>query len=102
MTAHTIILIQYTNAYDSRGYLDFPTVKDAMDGLIKMYEMKLKELNPQMPHIQYDIKNLFEFLDSLTDLVALVFDSSSKKYDPKDRQFVKDRIVTHLRKQVGK
>ncbi len=29
---HTIILLQYTSAYNSRSYIDFPTVNAAMDG----------------------------------------------------------------------
>ena len=62
-----------------------------------MYEMKLKELNPQIAHITYDITDLFKFLDSMTDLCALVFDHSSQKYDPRDRNWVKEQIVNYLR-----
>ena len=29
---HTIILVQYTGSYNSRSYLDFPSVGEAMDG----------------------------------------------------------------------
>lgn len=29
---HTIILIQYTGSYQSRSYIDFPTISAAMDG----------------------------------------------------------------------
>jgi hypothetical protein len=62
-----------------------------------MYEMKLKELNPQIGHITYDISDLFKFLDSMTDLCALVFDHATQKYDPRDRNWVKDNIVSYLR-----
>lgn len=98
--SHTIILIQYTNQYNSRGYLDFPDVGSAMDGLVKMYELKLKELNPNLSNITYDIQNLYDFLDTLTDLVALVFDKKVEKYDPKDNKWIKDNIMTHLRNQA--
>lgn len=30
--SHTIVLIQYATSYQSRSYLDFPTVPAAMDG----------------------------------------------------------------------
>jgi len=33
---HTIILVQYTSNYNSRSYLDFPTVGAAMDGIFNM------------------------------------------------------------------
>ena len=34
--SHTLILIQYTQAFESRGYLDFKGVKEAMDALVKV------------------------------------------------------------------
>lgn len=30
--AHTIVLIQYGSSYQTRSYLDFPTLPAAMDG----------------------------------------------------------------------
>lgn len=69
---HTIILIQHTNAYQSRTYIDFPTVGAAMDALVKMYEHKLKELNPSVQNITYDIADLYAYIDSLYDICSLV------------------------------
>jgi hypothetical protein len=90
---HTIILVQYTNAYQvannvlsaadstlilnlcylqTRSYMDFPGVNAAMDALVKMYEHKLKELNPTVQHITYDISDLYNYLDSLHDVCGLV------------------------------
>lgn len=37
-----------------------------------MYEAKLKEINPNQVHITYDITDLYEFIDGLGDLSALV------------------------------
>jgi hypothetical protein len=97
---HTLILVQYTPAYETRGYMDFPNQSAAMDALIKMYETKLRELNPQIKHITYDVSDLLKFLDTLTDLVAMVCDNAVGKYDPRDRNWIKDRIVQHLRGQA--
>ena len=69
---HTLILIQHSNAYESRTYIDFASVGAAMDALVKMYEHKLKELNPKVQHITYDIADLYNFLDGLYDIVGLV------------------------------
>ena len=69
---HTIVLIQHTNVYSSRTYIDFPTVGAALDALVKLYEQKLKELNPSVPHITYDIADLYRYYDSLFDVCALV------------------------------
>ena len=69
---HTIILIQYSASFQSRSYMDFPTVNAAIDAVIKMYEHKLKELNPSVGQITYDITDLYNFLNSLNDVNALV------------------------------
>jgi hypothetical protein len=52
--------------------MDFATVGTALDAIVKMYEHKLKELNPQVQNITYDINDLYRFLDSLHDVCALV------------------------------
>lgn len=41
-------------------------------GVTKMYEARLKEVNPQQVHITYDITDLYGFIDELGDLSALV------------------------------
>jgi hypothetical protein len=41
--------------------------------VIQMYEHKLKELNPGIDHITYDISDLHAYVDSLQDLVALTY-----------------------------
>lgn len=43
-----------------------------MDAIVKMYEHKLKDLNPNAQNITYDINHLYAFLDSLHDICALV------------------------------
>ena len=67
-----------------------------------MYEHKLKELNPSVQHITYDISDLYKYLDSLTDVCGLVFDPASNKYEPKDRSWLKQKIFAHLKDQASK
>ena len=100
--SHTIILVQYTGNYETRSYLEFPSVPVAMDALVKMYEHKLKELNPKVGHITYDISDLFNFLDSLSELVGLVLNSKINAYEPRDKTWIKDSILGHLKGQAGK
>lgn len=40
---------------------------------MKMYELRLRELNPTLTDITYDVSNLFAYIDSLADLSALVY-----------------------------
>lgn len=86
--------------YQTRSYMDFPTVGEAMDAIVKMYEHKLKELNPSITSITYDVSDLYNFLDSLHDMCGLVFDPKSNQYAPQDRTWIKDRIFKHLRGQA--
>jgi hypothetical protein len=65
--------VQYTRDPNSRTYLDFESVNGGMDGVVKMYEAKLKQLNPSVKNITYDIQDLYNYIDSLTDLSALVY-----------------------------
>lgn len=92
MTSHTIVLLQATGNYQSRSYLDFPSVTAAIDAVVKMYEHKLNEMNPRAQQITYDIADLFKYIDSFNDICALVLDKSSGKYDPKDREWIKEKV----------
>jgi hypothetical protein len=42
-----------------------------------MYERKVKELNPAIRNLSYDITDLYNFIDGLADLSALVYVSLS-------------------------
>ena len=72
MNRHTIILVQPTAGKASRTFADFETVPLAMDGVCQMFEKRLKELNPSMRSITYDINDLYHYIDLLPDLSALV------------------------------
>ncbi|KAL3687303.1 hypothetical protein R1sor_013612 [Riccia sorocarpa] len=95
---HTIILMQPISNRATRTFMDFETVSAAMDGICGIYEKKLKELNPTVHNITYDISDLYKFIDSLTDMSALVFDPSINAYIPYDRQWIKQRAFQHLKK----
>jgi Enhancer of rudimentary len=38
-----------------------------------LYERKIREINPTIQHISYDISDLYNFIDGLADLSALVY-----------------------------
>ncbi|KAE9452149.1 hypothetical protein C3L33_15948, partial [Rhododendron williamsianum] len=79
----------------------FTLLVDAMYRVISicgLYERKLKELNPAIRNITYDIADLYNFMDGLADLSALVYDHSIQAYLPYDRQWIKQRTFRHLEK----
>ncbi|KAF2570775.1 hypothetical protein F2Q70_00006325 [Brassica cretica] len=52
--------------------MDYDSIGQAIDGICGLYERKLKEVNPSLRNLSYDISDLYNFIDGLTDLSALV------------------------------
>ncbi|QDZ19274.1 enhancer of rudimentary-like protein [Chloropicon primus] len=97
---HTIVLLQPASNKATRTYMDFETVSSAMDGICKMFEKKLKELNPTVSTLSYEIEDLNRYIDSLPQLVALV-QGQNNAYTPQDKEWIKKRIYVHLRNQAS-
>ncbi|CAM8961543.1 unnamed protein product [Rhodiola kirilowii] len=95
---HTIILMQASPNRATRTFMDYDSVKAALDGICGLYERKLKELYPASRNITYDIADLYNFIDGLVDLSALVYEHSIQGYLPYDRQWIKQRTFQHLKK----
>ncbi|KAI9031533.1 enhancer of rudimentary-domain-containing protein [Phycomyces nitens] len=98
MTVHTILLVQATNGAN-RTYSDFTTVAMALDHVASLYEQKLQRENPRSGQIQYRAEDLFRFIDSYKEFVALVFDPNTQAYLPRDKEWIKDRLLAHFSQQ---
>ncbi|XP_074286349.1 enhancer of rudimentary homolog [Silene latifolia] len=95
---HTIILMQYSQNRGSRTFMDNDSISQAMDGICALYERKLKEINPTLRNLSYDIDDLYNFIDGLADLSALVYDRNIQAYLPCDRQWIKQKLLQRLKK----
>ncbi|CAI0376625.1 unnamed protein product [Linum tenue] len=95
---HTIILMQASHNRASRTFMDFGSITQAMEGICGLYERKLKEINPALRNLSYDIADLYNFIDGLADLSALVYDHTIQAYLPYDRQWIKQKTFQHLKK----
>jgi len=93
---HTILLVQSTKSGSSRTYYDYETVKLMLDGVCKLFEERLKQQFANQHNITYDVSDLFKFIDELGDLAALVFDPNSLQYQPRNKEWIKDRVLRHL------
>ncbi|KAL6578551.1 hypothetical protein OROMI_008767 [Orobanche minor] len=69
---HTIILMQASHNRATRTFMDYDSISQAMDGICGLYERKLKALNPATRNITYDITDLYNFIDGLPDMSALL------------------------------
>ena len=43
-SAHTVVLLQFTEDDNSRTYLDFDSINEALDGITQIFEQKLKSI----------------------------------------------------------
>ncbi|ORY98072.1 enhancer of rudimentary-domain-containing protein [Syncephalastrum racemosum] len=96
MTVHTILLTQKDQSPASRTYFDYETIASAMDNIAGLYEQKLQQENPRLGEIQYRAEDLFHFIDSHKEFVALVFDPSSSNYRPRDKEWIKQSLLRHF------
>ncbi|EDO29024.1 predicted protein, partial [Nematostella vectensis] len=80
---------------------DYESLEECMEGVCKIFEEHLKRTNPNTPSITYDISQLFDFIDELTDLSCLV-SQKNRHYAPHNKDWIKEQIYIMLRKQAGK
>uniref|UniRef100_A0A7S4JLB4 Enhancer of rudimentary homolog n=1 Tax=Paramoeba aestuarina TaxID=180227 RepID=A0A7S4JLB4_9EUKA len=99
---HTIILIQPHNNPGSRSYYDYESVPQAMDGVCNLFEEQLKKKNRNVPNITYGIQDLFNYLDGLHDMSALVYSNQTRMYEPFGRDWIKNSVHQHLKKYLQK
>ncbi|KAL0074822.1 enhancer of rudimentary-domain-containing protein [Phycomyces blakesleeanus] len=98
MSFHTILLVQPTNGAN-RTYSDFETIAATLDHVASLFEQKLQRENPRSGQIQYRAEDLFRFIDSYKEFVALVFDQTTQAYLPRDKEWIKDRLLAHFSQQ---
>ncbi|KAK6797170.1 hypothetical protein RDI58_004872 [Solanum bulbocastanum] len=77
--------------------MDYVKISQAMDRICALYERNLKELNPAIREITNDISDLYNFIDGLADMSALVYDHSIQAYLSYERQSIKQKTFQHLK-----
>ncbi|KAK9861638.1 hypothetical protein WJX84_004577 [Apatococcus fuscideae] len=95
--SHTIILLQPTGNKTSRSFRDYESVAQSAAGICQLFEEKLKILNPGMRTLEYNIDDLFTFIDSHADVSALVYDKNVNAYIPYNKAWIKEQVLSHLR-----
>ncbi len=98
-----MVLIKIGSNENSRIYLDYPTPREAVAGILAFYEQLLRQKNAGQPSLAYSIGDLFTFLDTLAELVMLMytlsatkdrFDPTDKVFRPHGRDFIKAMILS--------
>lgn len=57
---------------ETRTYYLYDTLTDASDGILKMFEKKLRSENPCETTFTYDIGQVFEFIEHFADISCVV------------------------------
>ena len=87
--SHTVLLIQFTADETSKTFIDYDEISKFVDGICLLYEQRLRLQNSGKSEVTYDVHQLFQYLDSLKDLGALVYNVNIKAYEPKGRAWIK-------------
>lgn len=74
-------------------------MKLCVDGLCNMFEQKLKIQHPDNTEYKYDVSQLFDYIDQLHDLGAMLYNFNIKAYEPKSKEWVKEQIYKGLKSQ---
>ncbi|KAL6767581.1 hypothetical protein ACKKBF_B35815 [Auxenochlorella protothecoides x Auxenochlorella symbiontica] len=93
---HTIVLLQTGRDKSSRTFSDFDSTADALTGICSMYEKLLRELNPHLAEMTYELDDLFAYLDRLPEVSMLIYDPSLDAYTPHTRAWVKKAALAQL------
>ena len=99
-SSHTFVLVQFTEDENSRTYLDFDTIQEALDGLCQIFEQKLKFSNRESQQITYDLTDLINYFDKLADLSCMVYNDTQKIYVPHGRDWIKSKVYMSLKRQA--
>jgi hypothetical protein len=65
--------------------------------VVSMFERRLKESRPHQSSISYEVADLNRYVDSLPDLVALVYAPHTSSYVPRDKGWIKEAIFNRLK-----
>ena len=82
----------------SRSWDDHANLALALNAFVSTYEKQLKALNPSLKTLTYSAADLHAYIDELTDLSILVLDPQTKQYAPHGKEYIKNAILTHLKK----
>ena len=95
---HTLVLVQSSHHSSAKQYSDHASLDAALDSIVAAFEAQLPS---RAQHLQYDIAQLFAYVDRLPDLAVLVFAPHLAAYEPHSKEWVKSAIYEHLKRQAA-
>ncbi|KAF0453068.1 enhancer of rudimentary-like [Gigaspora margarita] len=102
MTKHTVLIFQKTNNPNTRTWTEHANITAALEAIIGMFEKQLAQTYPDQSHINYQVGDLIGFIGQCKEFVALIFDQKVNAYVPRDKAWIQEKIVSHLRLKLEK
>lgn len=96
--SHIILLWQPTNDKTSSTYEQFTSLSHAMKSVLNRFETRLFAKHSNKTNVNYTVKDVYKYIDHLADFAALVLDNKSKTYMPRDKTWIKERLLEHIQR----
>ncbi|KAL5249205.1 hypothetical protein ACHWQZ_G018156 [Mnemiopsis leidyi] len=91
-----ILLIQPLHRQGSRTYSRYDSLTECLQAVIKVFEEHLKNVFKNDEKISYNVSQLMDFVQNLSDIVILIYNKEFRRYEPYGRKFVKSKIYGYL------
>jgi hypothetical protein len=101
MGRHTILLVQFSKNEQTKKWSDHETTPDALATICNHFEEKLRRDKPNMKEITYDGSDLLKFVEEVSDLAILVYSPQDKTYVPYGKNWIKEQLLNHLKRQIS-
>ncbi|KAK4537826.1 hypothetical protein CDCA_CDCA14G3851 [Cyanidium caldarium] len=94
---HTVLLLQTGASKNTRTYFDYESTPEMVEGVCRLYEQGVRLAQPGQTHIEYDVADLYRFVDQLPDCGVLTYDTEARMYRPHNKQWLKEQCYRHLK-----
>ncbi|GJQ10784.1 hypothetical protein GpartN1_g2575.t1 [Galdieria partita] len=96
-----LVLVQWNRNKSSKTFYEYPSLEEALQGLCSWYENQLRQVQPHLVRIRYEANDLLHFLQQLTQLECLLYDSREGKYIPYGKEWIKQRMLGFLTRKAN-
>ena len=70
--------------------------------MVNIFEAKLRELNPTLSQITYELADISHWIDKMPDLSALEFSPAIQAYLPNGKDWIKQKVEQHFLRQAAR
>lgn len=95
-----MLLVQFSAKLESRTFVEYNSLRAALNGICQLYEQALKESEPGVRKISYNMNDLFMYLDKMHKIILFLYHPPTRTYKVHDKIWLKDKLVKHVQGQI--